>query len=201
MPNGQNGEDAILLAHFGEKTDGRFLDVGGWGVPTFSNTYAFAQRGWSGVVVEPSPKPFLGLLEAYDGFPDIHLVNVAVSDRCGLADWHDEKNGDAVSTLSKAHRELWEQGSRSTFRTFTVNTTTVPRLIDRFGTEFDLLSVDVEGGSAALLKEFPIGGMPRLRAIVVEHDGRADELAAWARQWGFSEPDGTRSGENLILLR
>jgi hypothetical protein len=35
----------------------------------------------------------------------------------------------------------------------------------------------------------------------VEHDGRADELATWAGQWGFTEPEGTRSGENLILLR
>jgi FkbM family methyltransferase len=203
-PYGQNKncpEDVVLTEHFGEaKTDGRFLNVGAWNGVTFDNCRVFAERGWPGVCVEPSPAAFLELMKNYAEFPAVELVNAAVSDKTGLMTFHD-CGGDAVSTLNVANRNLWAEGAGTKFRKITVAATTVSRLLDLFGIDFDLLSVDVEGGSASLLREFPIRGMPKLKAIVVEHDGKADDLAAWAREFGFTEPEGTRSGENLILLR
>lgn len=202
-PYGQNQarpEDVVLTEHFGEDSTGRFLDIGAWNGVTFSNTRVFAERGWWGVSVEPSPAAFLELMKNYAEFPKVELVNAAVADKVGLVTFHD-CGGDAVSTLNRSNRNVWADGAGTKFRDITVCTTTLPRLLDRFGSDYDLLSVDVEGGSAALLKEFPIEGMPKLKAIVVEHDGRAEELVGWARDFGFTEPEGTRSGENLILLR
>lgn len=197
----QQPEDVVLTEHFGaDKTDGRFLNIGAWNGVTFDNCRVFAERGWAGVCVEPSPAAFLALMANYADYPKVTLVNAAVSDKVGLLTFHD-CGGDAVGTLNTRNRDVWRDGAGTKFREIIVSSTTVPRLVDRFGVEFDLLSIDVEGGSAALLKEFPVGGMPRLSAIVVEHDGRGDEMAAWARQWGFTEPANTRSGENLILLR
>jgi hypothetical protein len=64
-------QDAILAA-FGLQpwqtnlspgnTDGRFLDLGAWDPITFSNTRALVELGWSGVMIEPSPGPFLELM-------------------------------------------------------------------------------------------------------------------------------------------
>lgn len=54
-------QDAILQA-FAGKTDGRFLDLGAWDPITFSNTRALVGLGWSGVMIEPSPGPFLELM-------------------------------------------------------------------------------------------------------------------------------------------
>lgn len=203
FPYGQNRErpeDAVLLEHFGDKLDGRYLDVGAWSGLLFSNTRVFAERGWRGVAVEPSPAAFLELMKNYAEFPRVELVNAAVADKTGLMKFYD-CGGDAVSTLNLSNRNVWADGAGTKFREITVATTTLPRLLDRFGSDYDLISVDVEGGSAALLKQFPIAGMPKLRAICVEHDRKADELVAWARDFGFTEPEGTRSGENLILLR
>lgn len=191
----QNDEEDVLREHFRGRRDGRFLDVGAWSGKCFSNTFGLAQRGWSGVCVEPGPKAFCGLLENYRGRPDIELANVAVAPEAGLATFYDA-DGDALSTLHESQLTKWPQ---TQFRRFTVATVTPGMLLDRFGCDFDLLSLDVEGNSADLLREFPLDAMPRLAAIVVEHDGRADELRDWVMGRRFYEI--SRNGENVIFVR
>lgn len=192
----QNDEQDVLLEHFGDRTDGRFLDVGAHVL--FSNTRALAERGWTGVCVEPSPTPFLALLELYKDRPGVELVNVAVAAEAGLAAWFDS-GGDAVSSLNTAHVAKWAAGG-SVFRRWTVATTTPSHLLDRFGVnEWDLLSLDVEGNSAALLRLFPIVVMPRLTCIVVEHDNAVRELSEWLSGFGFTLR--TCNAENAIYVR
>ncbi|MFT5223002.1 MAG: hypothetical protein ACI867_001312, partial [Glaciecola sp.] len=43
----------LLGVIFGEKTDGFFVEVGGFDGVTHSNVTALAKAGWSGVVIEP----------------------------------------------------------------------------------------------------------------------------------------------------
>src|SRR5688500_627703 len=102
----QNGEEAVLRAHFAGNRMGRFLDIGAHDGRCLSNTYALACQGWGGVCVEPSPKAFSGLMEIHGERKNIELVNAAVADAAGLAEFHDS-NGDMVSTLSMDHRATW----------------------------------------------------------------------------------------------
>lgn len=192
---GQNGEDVILAEHFGDKADGRFLDVGAHVL--FSNTRALAERGWTGVAVEPSPTPFLALQELHKDRPGVELVNVAVAAEAGLAAWFDS-GGDAVSTLNTAHAAKWAAGG-STFKRWTISTTTPAALLDRFGRDFDLISLDIEGNSAALLRLFPLVVMPRLSCIVVEHDNAVRELSEWLSGFGFALR--AVNAENAIFIR
>src|ERR1022692_1173497 len=72
----QYGEDLIILAalpmiweatrlRFPEISQtGTFLDIGAWHPTIFSNTRALIERGWSGVIIEPSPGPFINLMRA-----------------------------------------------------------------------------------------------------------------------------------------
>ena len=53
----QNNEQTYILEAFAEKSDGRFLDIGAYDAKLLSNTRALYERGWSGVMVEPSPGP------------------------------------------------------------------------------------------------------------------------------------------------
>jgi FkbM family methyltransferase len=196
MSYGQNKEDDILLEHFRDTPPGRLLDVGAWAPCALSNSRALIELGWHAVLVEPSPKPFCGLLDAYGGNPAVQLVNAAVADTAGLKTWHDS-GGDAVSTLDESHRRKW--AGSVTYRPMLVSTITVADLLAAVGSAFDLLSLDVEGHSAMLLRQFPIEEMTRLGGIVVEHDGHADALASWAGAFGFREA--ARNNENLVLLR
>ncbi|MHA3700958.1 FkbM family methyltransferase [Jatrophihabitans sp. YIM 134969] len=49
----QNGEDVVLMRAFGHLEEGTYVDVGANDPVHFNLTYAFYQRGWSGVAVEP----------------------------------------------------------------------------------------------------------------------------------------------------
>lgn len=48
----QEGEDLILLRHFGNKKNGSYVDVGAHHPKRFSNTYCFYLRGWRGINID-----------------------------------------------------------------------------------------------------------------------------------------------------
>jgi FkbM family methyltransferase len=51
----QFGEDLFLTHLLGyEKTDGVYVDIGCYHPISYSNTYIFYQRGWSGLVIDPN---------------------------------------------------------------------------------------------------------------------------------------------------
>ena len=74
----QYGEDRAIVELFGDHV-GRFLDIGAWHPTVFSNTRALFERGWSGVMVEPSPCPFLK--------PEIHEAMRVASVSAGCLMW------------------------------------------------------------------------------------------------------------------
>src|SRR5690554_1870971 len=102
----QNDEQEHILNFFVDRPR-RFLDIGAYDGKAFSNTFALAERGWGGVCVEPSPGPFVGLMNHHAGRRDITLVNCALATQPGWITFHDS-GGDAISTLDPAHRAKWE---------------------------------------------------------------------------------------------
>ena len=77
----QNNEEALVKQYFRERT-GTFIDIGANDGITLSNTYAAAQRGWKGVMVEPSPSVFDKLVSNVQG-TDVTCIQAAISDRQG----------------------------------------------------------------------------------------------------------------------
>ena len=49
----QNGEDVVLFRALRKIDNGRYVDVGANDPVDFSITYAFYQRGWSGITIDP----------------------------------------------------------------------------------------------------------------------------------------------------
>ena len=66
MSYSQYGEDQIIAAEFlrQESAHRFFLDIGAWHPTIFSNTRLLIEQGWSGVIIEPSPGPFMNLMRA-----------------------------------------------------------------------------------------------------------------------------------------
>lgn len=54
----QEGEDMVLRDLFGDKKDGRYVDIGAYDPFRFSNTNYFYELGWTGINIEPSPDGF-----------------------------------------------------------------------------------------------------------------------------------------------
>jgi len=187
----QFGEEAIILQYFGDKTDGRFIDVGAWDGKTFSNTYALTERGWSGVLIEPSLEGMLGLLKTHGYNPNMTLVHAAMAIDHGLIYFYNTP--DAVSTSQPDHYETWRKATKYTGQ-FYCPTVTWGDILNQFGGA-DFVNIDTEGTSVDLLFVLLAHAQPPL--ICVEHDNRIVEATERARKYNYRVLD--VNSTNLIL--
>lgn len=199
MNYSQNNEQQIVGDLLAGVTDGRLLDIGAYVPDTFSNSRSLIDAGWSAVLVEPSPVPFIALLRHYASNPKVQLANVAITNEGGgWVEFYDS-NGDALSSYSQAHKSKWETGSGVAFSKFHLFSVTVASLLDRFGANFDFISLDVEGMNLEIFNAIPMDRMKRLKVICVEHDGNHAQMLLAAAPFGFKKA--AINGENLILSR
>ncbi len=192
----QNNEEEIIRQIVGDKP-GRFLEIGAYNPKLFSNTRALYEAGWSGVMVEPSPGPFLDLLIEYGNCDRIQLVcaAVAVQPASRLLLFHHSEAG--VGTSSDSHYQKWRDKA-SFDGIFYAAVITVGDLMANFGANFDFINIDVEGDSAMVFLRALDSGL-RPKCWCVEHDGLQSSLAATSLARGYE----TRhvNGENIIFER
>lgn len=173
----QYKEDLVILSI--AKETGRFLDIGAWHPTQFSNTRALYERGWGGVMIEPSPGPFLSLLREYGNDPRITLICAAVGFHHGLAElWATD---DAVSTTETAQHEIWKEAG-GYYGKFLTPVITMGDIINRFGA-FDFVNIDTEGTSVDVLHALLKVVKPQI--ICVEHDNRSVEAEVAAQEAGY----------------
>jgi FkbM family methyltransferase len=187
----QNLEEQFITDYYGQST-GRLLDIGAYDGETFSNTYALIDQGWSGVMVEASPQVFVALQRKLKGFK-VELLNTCITTgEETLIDFYD--NGGAVATPNVANFKKWEKHAE--FEKIHVMSMHYARIIEKFGADFDMVNIDVEGGSTDLfLALYDI--MPQVSLWCVEHDGNYAQIKAKAS--GLTELH--RNGENIILAK
>lgn len=189
----QNQEQDAILAACPEPS-GRFLDIGAWHAFDKSNTRALYEFGWSGVMVEPSPQPFAGLMAEYGDNERIVLLNKAVAMEPGTRSMF--VTPDATSTFDQGVYDKWKSWVRYTGQ-IEVECITLEDLFAQYG-DFDFVSIDAEGMSGDLMHRlFALGHFPR--CICVEHDERTTELLSAATQHGYACT--YANGENLVLVR
>lgn len=195
----QNDEEAVildLLSKGGVQT-GQFLDIGAYDGKTFSNTLRLAELGWSGVCVEPSPAAFIGLLNVHRGNPRVTLVNSAVSAVGGWLTFYDA-NGDAVSTSSPEHVQVWTAGGVK-FTPFDLLSVSIGALLERYGLDFTFVNLDVERQNWSLFRQFPWSELTATKIICVEHDECYDDMLFLLAPLGFQLVK--RNAENAIFSR
>jgi FkbM family methyltransferase len=159
----------------------RYLDIGAWHPVTFSNTRALYEKGWSGVMIEPSPLPMEKLLREYGNDPRIVLINAAVGLDPSLTLLHVTE--DALSTTSAGHAQAWRhQGGY--YGSMFVPQITLAELFEAIPANFGFVNIDTEGSSFELLKEmFRLGVHPW--CVCFEHDGRYPESFAVIHENGY----------------
>lgn len=167
----QNNEESVIINYFKSqnKQHGRFLDIGAYDGKTFSNTHKLAEIGWSGVCYEPSPKPFESLRQLYKDNKNIVVVNSAISKHCGNILFYDS-SGNAISTTSLVHKELWEKGSKIKYKQIVVSSVTPSNVLSKFGLVYDFVNIDTEGTNCEILELFVSAGL-KFNLLCIEHDG------------------------------
>lgn len=192
MSYSQGEEQQHILQHVPDC--GRFLDIGAWHAKNLSNTRALYERGWQGVMIEPSPEPFLGLMREYGNDPAIVLICGAVGVNADLTKFH--CSSDALTTSEPSNFEKWKEVG-GFYGTFFTKLITLEEIIHQFGA-FDFVSIDAEGTSVEIFQCLLATGM-RPAAICVEHDSRTEEILPAAEALGYKAV--YSSAENVVLAR
>jgi FkbM family methyltransferase len=187
----QNQEEKYILEYFKNKA-GRFLDVGAYDGKALSNTYALVQRGWTGVMVEGSPSVYELLCENVPS-NDITKLNMIVStDNDADVVFYD--NLQATATMNLENVRKWEK--ETPFTTIQRRTTHYEKMLETTGTEFDFVSIDVEGGSVELFFGlFPI--LTTVQCWCIEHDGNDQAIRKLCSGWKVLY----FNAENIIIGR
>ena len=182
MNYSQNNEQEIIINLFKGKRNGTFCDIGSNDGVTLSNTFALANNyGWTGLLVEASPKAYERLLKNYELIDrDFDLQNVAIGKEDGELVFYESgellKKGDVALVSSGVESELerWESIYMS-FEKMTVPMTSVATMLSRSRhTHFDLLSIDIEGMELDVLPQIDFKAL-KIQVAVIEFNGKDEQ--------------------------
>lgn len=195
MSYSQGEEERYILQAVASLTSvGRFLDIGAWHAKNLSNTRALFEKGWAGVMVEPSPEPFLGLLREYGKEDRIQLLAAGVGVDNLIARFH--ATSDALTTSSEENYQRWKEVA-GFYGSFHAPLLTIPQIIEHFGV-FDFVSIDAEGSSVDLFHALLATEM-RPACICVEYDFRSEECMEAGAKEGYRML--YTSSENVVFGR
>lgn len=181
---------------------GRFLDIGAWDPKTFSNTRALFERGWGGVMVEPSPRAMLCLLAEYGNEPRIILVEAAIGLTDSIVQF--SMTDDCVSTSNSAHLAKFsaeDNPNRANYVGKCMVRTVTWEQINTWWGGFDFVSIDAEGYSVDLFHAMLATGVRPSCVCVEIEQGRMLELSAAATAPGVGYKLIYSNGTNAVFAR
>jgi FkbM family methyltransferase len=173
----QTGEDRKLLAYFGGKRDGVYVEVGAYDGVEMSNSHAFEQIGWSGVLVEADPD----LAErCRHSRPRSTVVNSAAVPPGSPAQVTfqvaSENRGLSSLELDGVSRSLLKSWTgRIAIRQITVSAQTLNQILAASGISgIDFMTIDVEGHEWSVLRGLDLRRW-RPRILILERNGALPE--------------------------
>lgn len=197
----QSNEEQVILDYF-KGFVGTFVSLGENDGMTFSNVRALAERGWSGIMIEPDPEAFSRLEKLYLEYKGLYTYNYAIGDHNGKKILQKSssllKNGDTglVSTFNASEMERFK--SVVSYTPIEVQYYTWKTALNRWSIQkFDMISMDIEGDE---LKVLPDMDLSQTKLICIEHNGRQDLKLEYEKYLeGFKLI--YTSAENLIYVR
>jgi FkbM family methyltransferase len=187
---GQIGQDIIAYLYFQKKTDGFYIDIGANDGITGSNTWIFEQLGWKGICVEPLPDVFKKLKQNRN----CDCYNVAISDK--TSESVDFIMATGVEMLSGINEHMTNvhkyriEKAHGRIEKISVKAFSFADLMAKYDgvTFIDFLSVDVEGGEMAILKNIDFKKY-RFGLITVENNeetkGDGERMKKYMSEQGY----------------
>jgi FkbM family methyltransferase len=218
MKYSQNNEQQIVKDYFDvhEPFQKTFLDIGANDGRTCSNTYALALLGWSGALVEASPRAYEKLATVYQPLFDqkiakYELHKFALGATRQVRDDFNESGQhlgtDDVALLSTFHEKEMERFKGSTsYQHVQVNCLTWADFLEITEQKtFNFISMDIEGSELEVLPKMNLDTM-QCQVICLEWNGNADVKTAYDLHVGEFEKYGRFNlihvnGENVIYGR
>lgn len=175
MSYSQNEEERIILDYFKGHV-GTFCSLGENDGITFSNVRALAERGWSGVMVDPDPDAFKKLESLYLEYRGLYTYNYAIGNYNGKKILQKSssllKTGDTglVSTFHPSEMERFKKVVQ--YKPIEVQIYTWRTALNRWAIrKFDFISMDVEGSEMEILPDMDLS---ETKLICIEWNGNEE---------------------------
>lgn len=182
------GQDMFLDRRvFKGRREGVFVEVGAHDGVAGSNCLFFeAFRGWTGLMIEPSPAHYAAAAEVRRAAG----IQCAIAAAAGSAEFLDIRRGyTQMSGLTASYDEQVlesvEKNPRHEGELITVETRPLADVLDEHGlAEVDYISLDVEGAESAILEGFPFDRI-RVKVWTVENRDRDKKIRALMSDAGY----------------
>ncbi|MCP5088761.1 MAG: FkbM family methyltransferase [Rhodobacteraceae bacterium] len=183
----QAGQDRFVDQLLGQKSGGIFVDIGGYDGVTGSNTLFFEMfRGWSGVMVEPSPTQ----LAQAKKVRRCACLGCAVAGQRGTAEFMEITQGYTQMSgfLDSYDRDLLARVRSDARHQETIHSLEKMPLADILEEQqlgkVDFLSLDVEGGELDILRSFAFGDF-EIDVWSIENNTQSSEIPEIMRTNGY----------------
>ena len=198
----QAGQDAFLDEQvFKGKTGGVFVEVGGYDGITGSNGLFFElMRGWTGLIIEPSPV-YHALCEARRTVP---CARLAVGSAPGRAEFLEitggmKQMGGLIDSYDPDLRARVEADPRHQGEVIEVEVQPLAEILSAHGLRrIDYISLDVEGAEKDVIATFPFAEFD-VTAWSIENNSGATEVPALMQANGYQRVEAI--GVDDIYLR
>lgn len=200
----QSGQDAFLDERvFRGKRGGVFVEVGGYDGLTGSNCLYFEMlRGWSGLVIEPSPT-YHAMAAA---FRRATCMNVAVAPQQGEAAFLEITDGmrqmsGLLASYPDEVREQVEAQPRHKAREITVKTRPLAQILAASHlSEIDIVSLDAIGTEAEILRGFPFDRF-KVAVWIVDNQLARPEIPEILRGAGYKRVEALGPDDIYVMAR
>lgn len=190
----QNKEDLIVLDYFKGKK-GTVLEIGANDGITFSNSLLLIERGWGGILVEPSPEAFHRLALLHSDNDNVILFNDAIHTECCTMKFYDSANHvpngqdrALVSTMHESERDKWMNVD---YKKIEVSALTFQVFLQTLDTNlsFDFISIDAEGSDWDILQQINLKEVG-CKCLCIEYNSKPilhGLYTNYVKRFGFKE--------------
>lgn len=217
----ERNEQEIILNFFSSQTTGRLLDIGACNGVRGSNSLALLEKGWSGVLVEPSKQQFDQMVTSYTQRGLINqttLINSAVvpdffDDNANFYDTQCKHQfGHGLGSFNLEWVKQWvdhlndkNPNNQYTIQTDSIKPIRCHEFFENYGNTFDFVTIDTELLNLEIAVDVPWRTMNNLRLVCIESDENTvlsrSRFVTLFEQIGFRLYDTDSSGMNLFFCR
>jgi len=188
--------DLRLIEAIAPKKNGYFVELGAYDGVQQSNTYKLQRKfGWTGLLIEPSPRRFIECVEnrSFGNRPEMRcaacvpfdfqhgFVEIEDADLMSVAKGLSVSDQQAIDHADRGRPFLADSALRHSYRAVA---RTLTSLLDEVVAPlaFDLLSLDVEGNELAILRGLDL---QRYKPKWILVEARGLEIAEFLSMFGY----------------
>jgi FkbM family methyltransferase len=158
------GKEEPFIINFFKDRIGTLLDVGANDGKSLSNSLRLIELGWTGILIEASPKAFARLQETHKYRNNVYLFNLALTDHDGEGELNESGaikagkcNRDNVGLVSSLDEKWMKPWGKTHFDKIKVPCRSWKTFLEESPIKkFDFITIDIEGEDAKLLEQIDL---------------------------------------------